>query len=136
MDPFCYLCFVFVMLCSLVVICWERTYLLALLGVVFSCVFVTFPWCVLGQVLYLIVSIPDLCLLLTSIADRSLCNGFVCITFFYRSKQNLPLIPLLLHMFMFWFATSTLQYKHLKINSKIIWKADLIEKARENIRNL
>ena len=29
----------------------------------FSCVFVTFPCGVLGQVWYLIVSIPDLCLL-------------------------------------------------------------------------
>ena len=28
----------------------------------FSCVFVTFPYGVLGRVLYLIVSIPDLCL--------------------------------------------------------------------------
>ena len=27
-----------------------------------SCVFVTFPYCVLGQVWYLIVSIPDPCL--------------------------------------------------------------------------
>ena len=33
----------------------------ALLCVVFSCVFVTFPYGVPGQVLYLIVSIPDLC---------------------------------------------------------------------------
>ena len=32
--------------------------------VIFSCVFVTFPYGVPGQVWYLIVSIPDLCLLL------------------------------------------------------------------------
>ena len=37
--------------------------LLTLLYVMFSCVFVTFPCGVLGQVWYLIVSIPDLCLL-------------------------------------------------------------------------
>ena len=49
-------------LCSLVVTCWERTGLLALFYVVFSCVFVTFSYDVLGQVQYLIVSIPDLCL--------------------------------------------------------------------------
>ena len=49
--------------CSLVVTCWERANLLALLYVMFSCVFVTFPCGVLGQVWYLIVSIPDLCLL-------------------------------------------------------------------------
>ena len=54
--------------CSLVVTCWERAGLLALLCVMFYCVFVTFPCGVLGQVWYLIVSIPDLCLL-TYFAD-------------------------------------------------------------------
>ena len=49
--------------CSLVVTCWERANLLALLYVMFSCVFVTFPCGVLGQVWYLIVSIPGVCLL-------------------------------------------------------------------------
>ena len=39
------------------------TDLLALLCVVYSCVFVTFPYGVMGQVWYLIVSIPDICLL-------------------------------------------------------------------------
>ena len=48
---------------SLVVTCWERANLLALLCVMFSCVFVTFPCGVLGQVWYLIVLIPDFCLL-------------------------------------------------------------------------
>ena len=63
MDPFCYVCFVSVVHCSLVVTCWEMAYLLALLYVNFSCVFVTFPCGFLGQVWYLIVSIPELCLL-------------------------------------------------------------------------
>ena len=49
--------------CSLVVTCWERANLLAILYVMFSCVFVTFPFGVLGQVWCLIVSIPYLCLL-------------------------------------------------------------------------
>ena len=40
------------------VTCWERADLLALLHVVFA----TFPYGVPGQVWYLIVSIPDLCL--------------------------------------------------------------------------
>ena len=44
--------------CSLVVTCWERADLFAVLYVMFSCVFVTFLC-----VWYLIVSIPDLCLL-------------------------------------------------------------------------
>ena len=49
--------------CRLVVTCWERADLLALLYVIFSCVFITFPCDVLVQVWYLIVSIPGLCLL-------------------------------------------------------------------------
>ena len=66
----CFLCLVFLMIslvhCSLVVTCWERADLLALVGNVymFICVFVTFPCGILGQVWYLIVSFPDLCRLL------------------------------------------------------------------------
>ena len=57
-------CHAFVsVLCSLVVTCLERACLLALLCVMFSCVFVTFPCGVLGRVRYLIVSISDLCLI-------------------------------------------------------------------------
>ena len=40
-----------------------RANLLALLYMMFSCVFDTFQCGVLGQVWYLIISIPDLCLL-------------------------------------------------------------------------
>ena len=40
---------------------WKRSDLLVLLCVVFSCVFVTFPYGASGQVRYLIVLIPDLC---------------------------------------------------------------------------
>ena len=50
-------------LCNLVVTCWERVALFDLLYVMFSCVFVTFPCGVLGQMRYLIVSNSDLCLL-------------------------------------------------------------------------
>ena len=51
MEPFLYLCFcvchaVLSVHCSLVVDCWERTNILALLGVMF----VTFSCGVLGQV--------------------------------------------------------------------------------------
>ena len=45
--------------CSLVVTCWERADLLALLCVMFYCVFVASPCGVLDQVWCLIVSIPD-----------------------------------------------------------------------------
>ena len=44
----------------LVVTCWERADLLALVGDVY-CIFVTFPCGILGQVWYLIVSFLDLC---------------------------------------------------------------------------
>ena len=43
--------------------CWERTDLLALLCAMFPCVFVTFPYGASGQVWYLILSIPERCLL-------------------------------------------------------------------------
>ena len=46
--------------CCLVVTCWERADLLALVCDVY-CIFVTLPYGILGQV-YLIVSFPDLCL--------------------------------------------------------------------------
>ena len=67
---FCYLCSVFVFvilsflfLAGLVVTCWEMPDLLAPMYVDFYYVYVTFPHGVLCQVWYLIVSIPDLCLL-------------------------------------------------------------------------
>ena len=48
--------------CCLVVTCWERADLLALVGDVY-CNFVTFSCGILGQGWYLIVSFSDLCLL-------------------------------------------------------------------------
>ena len=45
--------------CCLVVTCWERADLFALVGDVY-CIFVTFPCGILGQVCYLIVSFPEL----------------------------------------------------------------------------
>ena len=50
--------------CSLIITCWERADIFALLCVMFTCVIVTFPYGVSGQVWYLIVSITDLCPLL------------------------------------------------------------------------
>ena len=49
--------------CGLVVTCWERASLLALLYVVFYCVFVTSPCGVVCQEWCVIISIPDFCLL-------------------------------------------------------------------------
>ena len=65
MDHLCYLCLVFVMLSRLFIAAlWSPagkrlTFLISCL--IFNCVFVTFPCGILGQVWYLIVSIPDLC---------------------------------------------------------------------------
>ena len=47
-------------LCCLVVTCLERADLLALVGGVYR-IFATFSCGVLGQVWYLIVSLPDIC---------------------------------------------------------------------------
>ena len=60
-----FLCIVFLMLSRLftyclMVTCWERADLWALVGDVY-CIFVTFPCGVLGQLWYLTVSFPDLC---------------------------------------------------------------------------
>ena len=64
MAHFCYLCYMLVMLsCLFIATLRERADLLALLYVMFYCVFVTFPCGFLGQVWCLIVSISDLCLL-------------------------------------------------------------------------
>ena len=48
---------------SLMIRCWERADFLTLLYVMFSCVFVTFPYGVLGRLWYLIASIHDLYIL-------------------------------------------------------------------------
>ena len=68
MDPFCYLCFVSVILSCLFSVAlwplaWKRTGILAFLYLVFSCDFVAFPCGVLGRVGYLIISIPNFLLL-------------------------------------------------------------------------
>ena len=49
--------------CSFVVTFCVRADLLVLLYVIFSCVFVTLPYGVLDQMWYLIVRIPDFCLI-------------------------------------------------------------------------
>ena len=65
MDHLCYLCLVFVMLsCLFIAALWTPAGKGLTLGccfVMLICVFVTFPCGILGQVWYLIVSIPDLC---------------------------------------------------------------------------
>ena len=49
--------------CLAMVTYWERADFFAPMYVMSSCVFVTFPYDILGQVWHLLVSIPDLCLL-------------------------------------------------------------------------
>ena len=60
MDPLCYLYFMSVMLsCLFFAAFWSP----AALYVMFACVFITFTYDVPGRVWYLIVLIPDPCLL-------------------------------------------------------------------------
>ena len=65
MDHLCYVCLMFVMLSHLFITAlWSpagKGLTSWLSFAMFNCVFVTFPCDVLGQMLYLIVSIPDLC---------------------------------------------------------------------------
>ena len=77
MDHLCYSCLVFVMLLPLFIAAlWSpagKELTSWLLFVMFNCVFVTFPCGILGQVWYLIVSIPDLC-----------CLSYFNLQFFYK----------------------------------------------------
>ena len=65
MDHLCYFCIVFVMLSRLLIAAlWSPTgkgLTICFSFIVLNCVVVTFPFDILGQVWYLIVSIPDLC---------------------------------------------------------------------------
>ena len=63
MDHWCVLCLVFLISRPFIAALWSLagkglTFRLLLM---FFCIFVTFPCCILGQVWYLIVSFPDLC---------------------------------------------------------------------------
>ena len=65
MDHFCYLCLVFVMRSRLLIAAlWSppgKGLTSCLSFVMFNCVYVIIPCGILGQVWYLIVSIPDIC---------------------------------------------------------------------------
>ena len=69
MDRFCYLLLMFIFAntrCLFLAAFWSpfgKGLPLAFLYVMFSCVFVTFSFRVLGQVWHFIVVIPDLCFL-------------------------------------------------------------------------
>ena len=71
MDHLCYFCIVFVMFSRLLYAAlWSpagKGLTSWLSFVVLNCVIVTFPFGILGQVWYFIISIPDLCPFLTFI---------------------------------------------------------------------
>ena len=75
MDHLCYFCLVFVMLSRLFIAAlWSpagKVLTSWLLFVMFNCVFVIFPCDILGQVWYLIVSIPDLCRLSNFVISKT-----------------------------------------------------------------
>ena len=72
----------------LVVTCWERADLLALVGNVY-CIFVTFPCYILGQVWYMIVSFPGVCRLFLLCAF-AICTNVV-LRFSWRDFVHFPL---------------------------------------------
>ena len=67
MDHLSYLCLVFLMLSRLFIAAsWSsagKGLASCISCVMFNCVFVSFPYGILGQVWYLIILIPDLCCL-------------------------------------------------------------------------
>ena len=77
-DHLCYLCLVFVMLSRpFIAALWspaEKGLTSWLSFVMFYCVIVTFSCDILGQVWYLIVSIPDLCHLFYFVNASTLCG--------------------------------------------------------------
>ena len=85
MDHLCYLCLVFVKrLCPFIAASWSLagkglTYWLSF--VMSNCIFVTFPYGILGQVWYLIVSIYNFCCL----------SYFFNYDIFYISLQHLAI---------------------------------------------
>ena len=82
MDLFYYLCGLTTCIMSvsfsLVITCWKKADLLDLVYVMFFLCFITFPYSVLGQVWYLIISTPDLCILPYFSWSPSGCN--VCVS--------------------------------------------------------
>ena len=83
MDHFCYLCLVFVLLSRLCIAALRSPAGKGLtywpMFVMFSCVFEPFPCGILGQVWYLIVSIPDNFLLLLSLVLRINGNSWLLV---------------------------------------------------------
>ena len=78
--------------CCLVVICWERADLFALVGDVY-CMFNAFPCGILGQVWYLIVSFPDLCCL--SYSDTMVWSVLISTSFcaMWQSTSLIRFVP-------------------------------------------
>ena len=76
-----------------VLTCWKSDSLLALLFVIFYCVFATFPYGVLGQVWYLIVSIPDLCFLTYLDESKFKIITVSCLGFRQSTCVSLDCIP-------------------------------------------
>ena len=82
--------------CSHGITCWERASLLAILYVVFSCVFVTFTCGVLGQVWFSIESIPYLSLLTYFVRVTPLLFKVIVRALFgYKVKYGIFVTPFL-----------------------------------------
>ena len=79
--------------CSLVVTWWGKADLLALLCVMLTCVFVTFPYGFMGQEWHLIISIPDLCLLSYFVCYRMMAN-VISAQYFSQRTYGDPIVYL------------------------------------------
>ena len=96
MDHSCYLCLVFLMLSRLFIAAlWSsagKGLTSWLFFVMFNCAFVTFQYGILGQVWYLIVSIPDLCRLsfFANIQYSILCKTNIAIFYMGQSGHIKP----------------------------------------------
>ena len=96
MDQLWYLCLVFVMLSHLFIAAlWSpagKGLTSWFLFVMLNCGFITFPCCILGQVLGLIVSIPVLCRLLTLFESWLLVDGIATNSKYWIDICELPLL--------------------------------------------
>ena len=94
--------------CCLVITCWERTDLLALVCM-FNCVFVTSPCGILSQVWYLIVSIPDLCHLSYSCSLNFFFYLLVLCLKFPDKALHVNVLPFLFYEYVFFFKFVTIR---------------------------
>ena len=112
--------------------CWERVEPLALLCVMFLCVFVTFLYDVLSQVWYLIVSIPDRCLLLYFHLKTYLALFFKYLEIHF-SRESLP--DLSINIFYLFLTSVSVPETWAHFSNNNIQRSQSERAASKNMRN-